>query len=185
MIPCSNEGTKGKIGARANKGLICMLSSLYSMRASIIKPRFRGRKRFNSVRNICLHPSKYSFSDTLCGMICITRTKTTVPPRVVSQEIRKLRKLGPVKVPKTARSGWKWRRWCKRCGNSNKTMIRGAKRGRDRVGVKITIRGKEKIKRVRCMVMTVWNTCRLLNELVQSMKNRKFEGLLTSTVSKG
>ena len=184
-IPCSNESMKGEIGARVNKRLICTFPSLYSMRACMIKPRFRWRKRFDSVGDICLHPSLYGFSHTFCGLIRIPGTEATVLPREVSKEIREIRTLDPVKVPKTAGSGREWRRWCKRCGNSNKTVIRGAKRGRDGVGVKVTIRGKEKIKRVRCMVMTVWNTCRLLNELVQTIKNRKFAFLNNTPISMG
>ena len=55
-----------------------------------------------------------------------------VPPGEISEEIRELRALNLVKVPKTARSGGKGKRWCIGGSDSNKTVIRGAKRGRDR-----------------------------------------------------
>ena len=114
-----------------NKSLICMLPSLYSTRTGMIKPRFRWRESFDSVRDISLHPSKHGLSNTDCRMIRATRTETTVPPREVSEEFGEIRTLDPVKVPKTAGSRREWRRWCKRGGNSNKTVIRGAKRRRD------------------------------------------------------
>ena len=61
--------------------------------------------------------------------------EATVPAREVSEEIRGLRALNLVKMPKMARSGGKGRRWCIGCSDSNKTVVRGAKRGRDRVRV--------------------------------------------------
>ena len=96
----------------------------------MIKPRFRWRERFDSIGDVCLHPSEHSLSDTSCDTIRVTRTEATVPPREVSKEIRKFRTLSPVKVPQTTRSGRERRRWCKRSGDSNKTVVRGAKRGR-------------------------------------------------------
>ena len=76
-----------------------------------------------------------SLSDTCCGTIQVARTEATIPPREVSKEIRKLRTLSPVKVPETARSRRKRRRRCIRGGDRNKTVVRGSKRGRDRVRV--------------------------------------------------
>ena len=134
-IPCSNESTKSEFGARANKGLICTLPGLYSTRACMIKPRFRRRKRFDSIGDICLQPGKHGFCDTYCDTIRVTRTESIIPTWEVSKEIRKLRTLSPFKVPKTAGSWGKRRRRCIRGGNSNKTVVRGAKRGRDRVRV--------------------------------------------------
>ena len=61
--------------------------------------------------------------------------EATVPSGEVSKEMRELRALNPVKVPKTARSGWKGRRWCIGSSDNNKTVVRGTKRGRDRVRV--------------------------------------------------
>lgn len=84
-------------------------------------------------------------------------------------------------MPEMATNGRKWKRWCKRGGNSNKIVIRGTKRKRGRAGD----RGKNKIQSVRCWVITVKNMSRFLNEFVQNVKNGNFECLSTYLVSTG
>ena len=64
-------------------------------------------------------------------------------------------------------------------------MVRGSQRRGDSVSIVLRVRGKELVKSICCMVMTIRNLCRVFDNLFQLVGNREIKSLSSPNISVG
>ena len=107
--------------------LECPVSSLYSPRTSMVKPRVRRRESFHRRGDICLLPRENDLSYLRGSDIRISRSETRVFPRKIKEVRATLRPPSILKVPETTLGRREWQRQYKGARHRDKTVVRGPK----------------------------------------------------------